>query len=407
MVLLALLGLLNARLTRTPLEAAGRLGMQGMRRAETAMRNAEVVIGMGMGRAVTWRWMGDHVRGLDHQLTASRRATRMLAVTKAARQLLQVAILGVGALLVVERHISPGSLIAASIIMSRALAPVEQAVATWKQITGYRSARARLAEFFAAPTLPRQGMALPEVRGHLSVEAISFTPPGTDALVLREVSFAAEPGEALAILGPSGSGKSSLARLLVGAMQPSSGVVRLDGANIADWPRADLGPHVGYLPQEPELFAGSVRDNIARLGRGGDEEVVRAAQIAGAHEMILRLPQGYQTEVGAAGARLSSGQRQRIALARAVFGRPRLVVLDDPSANLDVAAERALARAIQALKAAATTVIVVSHRPAVLAEADKVLRLADGAVERFGPRDEVLRDLRAMHLVDRGRGTAS
>jgi ABC-type protease/lipase transport system fused ATPase/permease subunit len=308
---------------------------------------------------------------------------------------------------VIDRHISLGSLIAASIVVSRALAPVEQTVATWKQITGYRSARARLAEFFAAPTLPRQGMALPAVRGHLRVEAISFTPPGADAPVLREVSFAAEPGEALAILGPSGSGKSSLARLLVGAMQPGSGVVRLDEANVADWPRADLGPHIGYLPQEPELFAGSVRDNIARLGRGGDEEVVRAAEIAGVHAMILRLPEGYQTEVGVGGARLSSGQRQRIALACAVFGAPQLVVLDDPSANLDVAAERALARAVQALKAAGATVVVVSHRPAVLAEADKVLRLADGAVERFGPREQVLRDLRAMHLVDRGRAAAS
>jgi PrtD family type I secretion system ABC transporter len=406
-VLLTLLGFVNARLTQAPLEAAGTLGIQGMRRAETAMRNAEVVIGMGMGRAVTRRWMGDHVRGLDNQLKASRRATRMLAVTRAARQLLQVAILGVGALLVVDRHISPGSLIAASIIMSRALAPVEQAVATWKQITGFRSARARLAEFFAAPTLPRQGMALPAVRGHVRVEAISFTPPGADAAILRDVSFAAEPGEALAILGPSGSGKSSLARLLVGAMQPDSGVVRLDEANVADWPRADLGPHIGYLPQEPELFAGSVRDNIARLGRGGDEEVVRAAEIAGVHAMILRLPEGYQTEVGVGGARLSSGQRQRIALARAVFGAPQLVVLDDPSANLDVAAERALARAVQALKATGATVVVVSHRPVVLAEADKVLRLADGAVERFGPREEVLRDLRAMHLVDGGRRAAS
>jgi PrtD family type I secretion system ABC transporter len=406
-LLLALLGLLNARLTRAPLAAASSRAMRGMRRAEAVLRNAEVVIGMGMGRALTRRWMANHVRGLERQLEASRRSTRMLAATKAARQLLQVAIIGAGALLVIDRQISAGALIAASIVMSRALAPVEQTVATWKQVSGYRTARRQLAAFFAAPTLPRQGMTLPAVRGELRVEDVSFMPPEAEAPVLREVAFAAEPGEALAVIGASGSGKSSLARLLVGAVKPTSGVVRLDGADIADWPRAELGPHLGYLPQEPELFAGSVRDNIARFGTGGDEAVVRAAQLAGAHEMILRLPRGYQTEVGAGGARLSSGQRQRVALARAVFGAPRLVVLDEPSANLDVTAERAVARTMQALKAAGATVVAVGHRPAILGEADKVLRLADGAVERFGPREDVLRDLRAVHLVDRSREATS
>jgi ABC-type protease/lipase transport system fused ATPase/permease subunit len=281
-------------------------------------------------------------------------------------------------------------------------------VATWKQVIGARAARRRLATFFAEPVLPRSGMAMP-VRGRVRLEAVSLTPPDADAPVLRDVTAAAEPGEALAVLGPAGSGKSSLARLIVGAAQPSYGIVRLDDSDMAAWPRAELGPHIGYLPQNPELFAGTVRDNIARLTAAGDEDVVRAAQLVGAHRMILRLPKGYLTEVGAGGERLSAGQRQWVALARAVFGAPKLVVLDEPSANLDAMAERALAGAVQSLKRAGATVVVVSHRPALLGQADHVLRLADGGVERFGPREEVLRALaeeRPLHLVNGKRETA-
>lgn len=403
-LLLVLLGLVNERATRAPLETASRLGMQGGRRAEAALRNADAVIAMGMMRGVAGRWLASHGRTLDCQLSASRRGTRMLAVTKLTRQLLQIGIIGVGALLVVDQEISPGSLIAASIVMSRALAPVEQVVAAWKQIIGYRTARRRLASFFAAPTLPRQGQTTATMGGHLRLEGVSYTPPGTGEPVLREISFTAEPGEVLAVLGPTGSGKSALARLIVGAAAPTAGAVRLDGASVADWPRADLGPHIGYLPQEAELFTGTVRQNIARLGRGSDEAVARAAELANVHEAILRLPKGYRTEVGAGGARLSTGQRRRIALARALYGGPRLVVLDEPSANLDVAAEHAVARTVQALKQEGATVLVVSHRPALLSVADKVLRLTDGCIERFGAREKVLRDLR---IVDREGAAAS
>jgi ATP-binding cassette subfamily C protein/ATP-binding cassette subfamily C protein EexD len=410
-VLLTVLGAANERATRAPLETANTLAMRGARRLEIALRNAEVVIGMGLARAVTRRWMAGHARSLEGQLQASRRATRLLAVTRAVRQLLQVGILGVGALLVLSQLVSPGALIAASIIMSRALSPVEQAVATWKQVIGARAARRRLAEFFAEPVLPRSGMAMP-VRGRVRLEAVSLTPPDADAPVLRDVTAVAEPGEALAVLGPAGSGKSSLARLMVGAAQPSSGIVRLDDSDMAAWPRAELGPHIGFLPQNPELFAGTVRDNIARLTAAGDEDVVRAAQLVGAHRMILRLPKGYLTEVGAGGERLSAGQRQWVALARAVFGAPKLVVLDEPSANLDAMAERALAGAVQALKRTGATVVVVSHRPALLGQADNVLRLADGGVEHFGPREEVLRALAdarpepPLHLVNGKREAA-
>jgi PrtD family type I secretion system ABC transporter len=411
-LLLTLLGAINERATREPLEAANRLSMNATRRVETALRNAEVVIGMGLARPLTRRWMAGHGRGLDAQLTASRRATRLLAVTRAVRQLLQVAILGVGALLVVDQQVSPGALIAASIVTSRALAPMERAVAGWRQILGVRAGRRRLAGFFAEPLLPRSGMVSP-VRGQLRLEAVDFTPPGAPEPALSDITLAAEPGEALAVLGAAGSGKSSLARLLVGAVRPTVGTVRLDGADLAAWPRAELGPSIGYLPQNPELFAGTVRDNIARLGKASDEAIVRAAHLVGAHRMILRLPKGYLTEVGAGGERLSAGQRQRIALARAVFGAPKLVVLDEPSANLDAAAERALGNAVQAVKQAGATVVLVSHRPAVLGLADKVLRLAHGRIERYGPREEVMRELAAaphpdapLHLVDRTREAA-
>jgi PrtD family type I secretion system ABC transporter len=392
-LLLMTLALLNERITRPPLDAGNDLRIKGMRNVEMAVRNAEAVIGMGMTGGVTARWMAANQRVLDLQLAASRRSTAIVAATKALRLLLQIAVLGAGAMLVLDQSISPGSMIAASIIMSRALAPVEHAIGTWKQIVGYRTARDRLARFFELPALPQGGMALPAPQGCLSVESVTFVPPGSKQPVLRRVSFDANPGEAVAILGPSAAGKSCLARLLVAAWKPNAGAVRLDGAKVYDWPRQDFGRYVGYLPQDVELFAGTVRDNIARMGEAADEDVVKAAKIAGVHEMILRLPKGYHTEIGDGGARLSAGQRQRVALARAIFGGPRLVVLDEPNANLDADGELALARAIVALKEAGATTLVVSHRQSILMQADKVLLLRDGMVERFGARSEVLRGL--------------
>jgi PrtD family type I secretion system ABC transporter len=397
---LVALAALNERITRAPLQAAGRLRLRSMRAAERMTRNAEAVIGMGMTDHVTDRWADGNGRVLDLHTTASRRSTVMIAITKAARMLLQVAIIGVGATLVIDLQISAGSLIAASIIMSRAMAPVEQAIGTWRQIVDFRAARERLMRFFATPGLPQHGMALPAPEGHLSVEDVTFTPQGAEAPVLSRVSFRAEPGEIVAIMGPSAAGKSTLARLIVATSEPSAGAVRLDAADIHDWPRQDLGRHVGYLPQDVELFGGTVRDNIARMGAGSDEEVVRAARTAGVHEMILRLPKGYHTEIGEGGTRLSAGQRQRIALARAVFGAPRLVVLDEPNANLDGDGELALAKAVLALKEAGATTLVISHRQSILMQADRILFLRDGTVELFGPRQEVLGRLRSRRRAD-------
>jgi PrtD family type I secretion system ABC transporter len=403
-ILLAALALVNELVTRGPLRGAASLWMRGMQDAEMAARNAEAVIGMGMTAGITAKWLAGNERMQALQIKASRNSTTIVATTKVIRLALQVGVLGLGAFLVLDHAMTAGQMIAGSIIMSRALAPVETAISTWKQIVDYRTARSRLLRFFDKPTVRRTGMALPVPSGQLSVEGVVFAPPGAEEPTLRRVTFAADPGEVVAIVGPSAAGKSTLARLLVAAWRPTSGVVRLDDADVYEWPRDDFGHYVGYLPQDVELFAGTVRENIARMANAGSEaeaddedaashdaEVIEAARLAGVHEMVLRLPKGYETEIGSGGARLSAGQRQRIALARAVFGRPRLVVLDEPNANLDIDGEMALAKAVVALRERGTTVVVISHRQNILMQADKILVLRNGAVEMFGARNEVLR----------------
>jgi PrtD family type I secretion system ABC transporter len=289
-------------------------------------------------------------------------------------------------------------MIAGSILTSRALAPVEQAIGTWKQVIGARAAYARLKAHFAETRLLRAtGMPLPAPSGHLRVEGVTFAYPGTTRATLKAVSCELLPGEALAIVGPSAAGKSTLARLLIGIWPPNVGAVRLDGADVHTWDRADFGRYVGYLPQDVELFAGTVQENIARLSDARPAAIHQAAQMAGVHEMILRLPRGYDTEIGEGGAILSGGQRQRIALARALLGPPRFLVLDEPNSNLDGSGEEALSNAIAAVKATGGTVVIIAHRPSMLTHVDKILLLRNGQVEAFGMREEV------MKLISRPR----
>ena len=363
-----------------------------MRTVDGALRNAEVIDAMGLTDGVLRRWAGLSHEALSLQSLASDRAAAIQGAAKFVRLFVQTAILGVGAWLVIRQEVSGGAMIAGSIIMGRALAPVEQAIGTWKQMIQAREAYRRLAAFLALPPLRAEGMPLPAPEGRLSVEGVCFGLPGKP-LILKSVSFKADPGEAICIIGPSAAGKSSLARLLVGVRSPLTGIVRLDGADIFTWPKSDLGRHVGYLPQDVELFSGTIRENIARLGEADPADVVAAARMANCHDMILKLEKGYDTEIGEAGVRLSGGQRQRIALARAVFGRPRLVILDEPNASLDGEGEEALNRAIAALKACGSTVIVIGHRPSLLQEVTKVLVLVAGQVEMFGPRAEVMERL--------------
>ncbi|MBK4723431.1 type I secretion system permease/ATPase [Azospirillum sp. YIM DDC1] len=397
-LLLFALALINDRATRASLGEASKAGIRAMATAEAAMRNAEAVDAMHLLPGLTRRWERDHSHALDLQENAHRRGAALLNTTKYLRQMVQVAMLGVGAWLVVRHEMGAGSMMAASLVVGRALAPVEQAIGGWRQIGAGRDALRRLSAFFERPMRRPAGLPLPAPTGLLSVQSVAFRVGGQGRPVLSNVSFEARPGEALAIIGPSAAGKSTLARLLVGLHPPLGGVVRLDGADLFQWRRDDVGRHIGYLPQDVELFAGTVAENIARLGHSDPQAVVEAARLADCHAMILRLPQGYDTEVGDGGTFLSGGQRQRIALARALYGDPRLVVLDEPNASLDAEGEHALNRAIAALKERGACVIVIGHRPSTLTQVDRIVALRNGRVEASGPRAEVLEALKRRSL---------
>ena len=387
--LLFALALANELLTRAPLTSASQALVTAQQRYETALRNAEVVQAMGMLPALLQHWQGDHERGLSSQARASDRTGWIYGTSKTVRLFVQVAILGLGAYLVLRGALTGGGMIASSILLGRALAPVEQAIGAWKSFVAARAAHDRLRRLLQRHTGEAATIRLPTPEGRISVDRLSFTAPDGRP-ILKGVSFELTAGEVLAVVGASASGKSTLCRLLTGVWPPGDGHVRLDGAEVHRWERVDFGRHVGYLPQDIELFAGSVRDNIARMTDAPDDSVVAAARLAGVHDMILHLPEGYATEVGPQGTILSGGQRQCVGLARATFGPPRVVVLDEPSASLDQVGESAVIDAIGRLKALGRTVILVVHRPGLLTHVDKVLVLSEGAGVLFGPRDQIL-----------------
>jgi PrtD family type I secretion system ABC transporter len=395
--LLALLalGALNEALTRQPTLDASHSQIAAAHLADAMAGNAEAVWAMGMLRAMTERWRHKNADRLNASRRGYETGALILGTTKFVRLFVQSAMLGLGAYLFTAGELTGGAMIASSILLGRALQPIEIAVSSWRGWGAARAAWSRLqmrAQF--VPPEPVRTR-LPEPAGRVTFDRVTYIPPGGSAPVLRDVSFQALPGEALAIVGHSASGKSTLCRLIVGTAEPSAGEVRIDGSEIRHWNPEDLGRHIGYLPQDVELFAGTVRENIARMTDDEeDEAVVEAARLAQAQECIRRLPQGYDTPVGDGGARLSGGQRQRIGLARAVYRCPRLIVLDEPNANLDEQGEAALAAAIDKLKRRGCTVLIVGHRPSTLAQADKVLLLAKGRVLFFGTHDEVLRHLR-------------
>jgi ATP-binding cassette subfamily C protein EexD len=305
----------------------------------------------------------------------------------------QSLILGLGCYLAVKLEVSPGMMIAGSIIMGRALAPVDQLIASWKGFAAARSAYERLSELLDAVPATEQFMSLPAPKGHVSVEGVMSGPPGTQTAVLRGITFQVEPGEVVAVIGPSAAGKSTLAKVLLGIWPCMAGTVRLDGANIAQLNRDEIGSYIGYLPQDIELFDGTVAENVARFGPVVPEKVVEAAKRAGIHEMVLRLPKGYDTPIGPGGSVLSAGQRQRVALARAFYGDPVLIVLDEPNSNLDDQGELALAMGVRTMKDLGITMFLITHRPGILAQVDKILLMRDGQVLLYGPRDAVLAKL--------------
>jgi PrtD family type I secretion system ABC transporter len=345
------------------------------------------------------RWLVRQDEGLQLQAAASDRAGHLIAASKFIRAFLQIAILGTGAYLSIIRESTPGAMIAASIIMGRALAPVEIAVANWKGFVSARSAYDRIMGLFGILPAEAEKMPLPAPQGHLTVENVIATPPGSKDPVLRGVSFALKPGEVLGVLGPSAAGKSSLARVLVGVWSPAVGKVRIDGAELVHWDPERLGRHVGYLPQDVELFAGSIAENIARFSDQEEDKIITAARMGGVHDMVQAMPGGYNTQIGEGGLALSGGQRQRIGLARALYGNPAYVILDEPNASLDADGEAALLSAIQQLRQAGSTVVLITHKTNILATVDKILVLAHGQVAGFGNRDEVLSKLLGPRLA--------
>lgn len=387
---MVLIAVFNERFTRRPLERAQAEGRRAGRFVDAGARNAEVVTALGMQPAFTRRWAALNDRVLAEQAAASGLGNAFSAGTKFARQVVQIAMLATGAWLVVDQQVTPGVMMASSIILGRALAPVEMLVGSWRPLVDVRLAWQRLDKLLAANPPAAPGLDLPAPAGGLVFERAVFGLKAGEKPILRGVSFALERGDSLGVIGPSGAGKSTLARLAVGVWRAQAGTVRLDGADIAAWPRERLGPWIGYLPQDVELFSGTVAENISRLEEPDSTAVIRAAQRAGVHELVLHLPKGYDSEVGEGGNALSPGQRQRIGLARALYREPRLVVLDEPNANLDGEGEEALVRALRELKQAGVTTIVVAHRPSLLAGMDKLLVLRDGAVEMFGPRAEIM-----------------
>jgi ATP-binding cassette subfamily C exporter for protease/lipase len=394
-VVLGVLAVVNERVSKPRLDEAQKLNAQSQMAMSNHLRNAEVIEAMGMLPQVRARWHGLHLRQIQLQAVASDQAAVMAALTKFVRITMQSLSLGFGALLVLEGRMTPGSMIAASVLVSRALAPVELLVGNWKQVITGRAAFARLRELLAGHPARAFGMALPEPTGAIRFEGVSTAAPGTTVAIVRNLSFSIAAGECIAVVGPSGAGKSTLARLLVGVWPAMAGTVRLDGADLYRWNKDELGPHIGYLPQDIELFDGTVAQNIARFGEVDSDQVIEAARAAGMHEQIQRLPQGYDTPLGVGGSALSGGQRQRVGLARALYGNPAMVVLDEPNSNLDEIGERALARTLADLRARGTTTVLITHRLAALNMVQKIMVLTDGMVKAFGPRDEVVAAMRA------------
>ena len=392
--LLFLTAVLNERLTRDALEEAAREQRRANRFVESSLNNAEVVVALGMQDNVITRWRKLGQRGVSAQARAGRLGGVFAGSTRFFRQALQTLMLGLGAWAVIQMHASPGIMIAATIILGRALAPVELAVAGWRAFVDARSAYKRLDELMQEQRRDDAARTqLPDPLGQVTVDNVSFGVRAPDRIILRGVSFALAPGESLGLIGPSAAGKSTLARLLAGVWRPTTGAVRLDGAELSQWDRQQLAAHLGYLPQDVELLAGTVAENIARLGEVDSAKVVAAAQLAQVHELILGLGQGYETDIGERGAALSAGQRQRVGLARALYDNPKLVVLDEPNSNLDAAGEDALVACLRGLKAAGVTVVIVSHKPSLLAGVDKLAVLREGRLELFGPTAEVMRQL--------------
>lgn len=394
-VMTLLLAVWVDRASSPMLKASHGKSMQSRLLLDRSLRNAEVATALGVKQGIFRRWQESHNEALMWQATGNDRASVLSTFSKSLRMLNQSLILGVGAYLVINMELTGGMMIAGSVLLGRALSPLDQLVGAWKQFAATQQSWNRLNALLASYPKDVGRMQLPAPKGHIGLHHLTVVPPGGKDAVLRNIVFALKAGESLAVVGPSGAGKSSLVRSLLGLWPAAAGEVRLDGADIRHWDRDQLGQHIGYLPQDVELFDGTVAENIARFGDVDASKVLEAAHMAGVHELILQLPNAYDTVIGPGGGALSGGQRQRIGLARAMYGTPNLVVLDEPNSNLDEVGEMALYRALQVLKEKGSTVVIISHRPGVLSQVDKILVLVGGAVSLFGDRQQVLAQLAA------------
>jgi PrtD family type I secretion system ABC transporter len=389
-ILLFALTLANNAATKKPIEAADKVSVSLSGAIDSSLRNAEVIEAMGMFQNIRRRWSGGRGDILRYQAQAADRAGIVMGLTKYTRLLLQTAMMGGGAWLAIHEQISAGAMVASSMLMGRALAPAEQVIGIWKQFVEARVSYRRLTDLLRTTAGAAERSNPPRPIGALSVDAVSTTLPGRDTPCLSDLSFKLRSGQVLGIIGPSGAGKSTLARLLVGAWRPDTGTIRFDDADIQSWDAQTRGAFVGYLPQDVELFDGTIAENIGRFGALDSEAIVAAAKRADVHNLILRLPLGYDTPIGKGGCALSGGQRQRIGLARAVFGNPAIIVLDEPNSNLDDDGEAALVQAVLQMKTAGTTVVIISHRPSILSATDQIMILDAGKIRLFGSRAEVL-----------------
>jgi PrtD family type I secretion system ABC transporter len=388
------LAVLNEMMTRKPFSRSSAAWIESQHRFESLMRNVEAISAMGMLPGVARLLHVDQSDAKDAQLMAAARASTMQALARFIRLLAQVVVMACAAWLVILNDVSPAAIFATSILLGRSLAPVEGAIGTWKAVTGMRLGYGRLKKIMASTPQPRNAMELPRPNGQLSIEQVTFIPPGANTPALRRLTFAINPGEVLGVVGPSGAGKSTLGRLIAGTTAPTVGHVRLDGAEMGIWLAAGGDRYLGYLPQDIELLGGTVRQNIARLQDAPADDVIAAASMVGLHETIMRLPQGYDTDIGEGGTKLSGGQRQRLGLARAFFRQPRLIVLDEPNASLDFDGEEALRQAIQDMRQRGSTIVIIAQRLGILNMSDKVLVLDNGRMNAFGTRRDVAGKIR-------------
>ena len=402
-LVLAGLAVVNHRLTANALANANKENVASNVVTTKTLRNAEVIESMGMLETLMNRWAKRQRRIMLMQSEASDKGGIVSTISKTFRTWSQSIMLAIGAYLVVTHEINPGLLMAGSLLLGRALAPIDQMIGSWKGFVAAKVQYDRLSKVLDDLSKEPERMPLPAPEGQIQVENLVVAPPGAKAPVIRNMSFVVPSGSIVGIVGPSAAGKSTLVRALMGIWPPQHGVVRLDGADIASWDKQALGQYVGYLPQDIELFEGSISENIARFDKIDPEKVVQAAQIAGVHEMILMLPDGYDTVIGSDGVNLSGGQRQRVGLARAIYGNPRLIVLDEPNSNLDDVGERALGVALQKLKETGATVFIVSHRPNILTRLDRILVMAGGAISLYGERDRVIAELAAQQAKGQQR----